>query len=329
MKKSFITNAVILIFLSMGLVGCSSLFSKNEGVVGKSMKAEDTAQKRVEAVDQSIVLNDKQKLQTIGVFAAGTEYALSKVAEPTKEVEVARELNARVITLSETPALEHLKSMHTMVDDLVSQLQERKDSGLAELTKRDTQIYSIQLEKKALEIAKEHEIKKYMDVAQVAAGKADQYASTLGDMDSMWGLGAIFYGVKRLVIRSALFIGIFGLIYLILRIASTANPAAAAIFSIFDIGVSFVMKLLKGLAPGAAKLANLMPEAVTTLYKETLGHIVDTFELLKTRDKEAIAKGEPLRKYTILEILNEFGGAMDQSHKDLIKEVKVDMNWKS
>jgi hypothetical protein len=325
--KKFI-KIISICALSLSLMGCSSIFKKNEGVTGKSTKAEEKAAVRVDVVNEAIVMNDRQKLQTIGIFAAGTDYALSKVPEPPKEVEVARELNARILNLAESPALEQLKAVHTMVDDLVSTLQAQQEKGLHELARRDESIYMIQMEKRALESAKEQEIKKYMDVAQAAASKADQYASTLGDMDSMWGLGAIFYGIKRLITRAAIFIGIFAFIYLLLRVVSTMHPAGAAAFQIFDLIASAFMNIIKGLAPGAAKIAKLVPEAAHTIYKQTLGHVVDTIELLKIQDKKDIAAGQPSKKYTLNEILAEFDKAMDQPHKDTIKNVKSDMNWK-
>ena len=215
-----------------------------------------------------------------------------------------------------------------MIDNLLSSLKADKENGLKELANKDDLIYDIQLEKKALEVAKEKEIKKYMDVAQAAAAKADQYAATLGEMDSWWGIGAITYGLKKLITRAAIFIGIFAFIYLILRVASTMHPAAAAAFQIFDMIASVFLNLIKGLAPGAAKIAKLVPEATYNVYKETLGHIVDNIELMKVEDKKAIAAGQPLRKYTLEEILSMFKGSMDQAHKDVVDEVKVEQNWK-
>jgi len=329
MKMSFKLIQIGLVScLALTLAGCAALTSHNEGATGKSTKAEEKAANRVDAVNEAIVLNDRQKLQSIGVFAAGTDYALSKVQDPPKEVEVARELNSRVLNIAGSPALEQLKSVTLMVDNLVSTLQEQKNKGLSDLAERDKDIYTIQLEKKALEQTKEFEIKKYMDVAQVAAAKADQYAATLGDMDSMWGLGAIFYGFKRLISRALIFITIFAFIYLVLRVASTMNPAFAAVFQIFNMVASVFINLIKGLAPGAASLAKLVPESTYTLYKQTLGHIVDNIELLKEEDKKAVAAGLPLKKYTIPEILNTFGGSMDQSNKDIIDKTKIDVNWK-
>ena len=325
---SVLIKTIGMCALVLTLTGCSTILKKNEGVTGKQVKAEIKAANRIDAVNEAIVLNDRQKLQTIGVFATGTEYALSKVEDPPKEVEVARELNARVMTLSETPALNQLKDVHSMVDNLISVLQKQKASGLSELATRDSNIYTIQLQRRALEQAKEQEIKKYMDVAQAAASKADQYEATLGTMDSWWGMGAIFYGVKRLITRAFIFISIFAFIYLVLRIASTMHPAAAAAFQIFDLIASIFINIIKGLAPGAAKIAKLVPENTFKLYKQTLGHVVDNIELLKLEDKKAFASGQLVKKYTIEEILSMFGGSMDQVNKDIIKDVKVDVNWK-
>ena len=56
--------------------------------------------------------------------------------------------------------------------------------------------------------------------------------------------------------------------------------------------------------------------------------MVDTLELMRVEDKKAIAAGQPLKKYTISEILSEFDKAMDQQNKDVVNDVKSDMNWK-
>lgn len=329
MKIGFaLIKTISMCLLVLALTSCGTLLKKNEGVTGKQVKAEETAASRIGAVNDAIVLNDRQKLQTIGVFATGTEYALSKVEDPPKEVEVARELNARVMTLSETPALNQLKEVHSMVDNLISVLEEHKNKGLSDLADRDSRIYTIQLQKKALEQAKEREIKRYMDVAQVAASRADQFEATLGEMDSWWGLGAIFYGVKKLITRAFIFISILTFVYLALRVASTMHPAAAAAFQIFDLIASVFINIIKGLAPGAAKIAKLVPEATSTLYKQTLGHVVDNIELLKLEDKKAVSSGQPLKKYTLNDILSMFGESMDQANKDVIDEVKAEVNWK-
>lgn len=325
--KRFIKITLVCL-LSFLVVSCATLKGKNEGVSGKSVKSVEKAKDKVDAVNGKIVDNDKQRLQNIGIFASGTEYALSKIEDSTKEIDTARELNARVLTLSETPSLEELKQVHKMVDDLISNLIEQRKKGLKELAEKDEIINDMQLEKKYLEEIKDKEIKKYMNVAETAASKADQYATTLNQMDSWWGLKAIFYGLKKFVTSASLFIGIFAFIYLLLRVLSTMSPIAAAAFQIFDVIASVFINIIKGLAPGAAKIAKLVPEATSTLYKETLGHIVDTIELMKAEDKKAIIAGQPPKKYTLEEILKEFKVAMDQSHKNVVDEVKVETNWK-
>ena len=309
------------------LSSCGTLTGKNEGVSGKATRAEEKAHNQIELVNDAIVYNDRQKLQTIGVFATGTEYALSKIQTPDNEIDVARELNSRVLTLTESPSLDQLKKVHSMVDNLVSSLQQQRDVGLKELAKRDGDIYDIQLEKKSLSNIKDQEIKRYMDVAQSAASKADQYEATLGEMDSMWGIGAIFFGVKRLFTRAFIFLSIFAFIYLVLRVLSTMHPAGAAAFQIFDMIASVFMNIIKGLAPGAAKMAKLVPEATSVIYKQTLGHMVGTIETLKQKDSDAATSGQPVKKYSLTEILNEFSKVMDRPNKDVVDEVKTDIRW--
>jgi hypothetical protein len=320
--------SIITVILLLTATSCSALRNKNEGATGKSTKAEEKASDRVAAVNQALVSNDRKKLETIGFFAAGTDYALNKIPDPPVEVEAAKDLNARILTLSPSPVFSELKAAKQLVDELTSQLATEREAGAKNLVKKDLLIQSIQKEKQTLEKAKEDEIKKYMNIAQAAAAKADQYVATLNQMDSMWGLGAVFYGLKKFVVRGALVFGIMGVLYLVLRVASTVNPIAASIFSIFDMMVSFVIKLLQSLAPGAAKMAKLVPEATATLYKQTLGHMVDTIEMIKTKDKESVVAGQAPEKYTLNDILTKFSETMDQKNKDVVKEVKTELNWK-
>lgn len=316
---------VIGLCLLLSLSGCGTLLSKNKGVTGKTIAAEERARAGIEQVNESIVENDKQKLSTIGFFATGTDYALSKIPSPDQEVGVARELNARILSLAENPNLEQVKKVHEMVDNLVSILQQQKEKGLKELAKSDEFINIIQVEKKALEQAKENEIRRYMDVAQAAAGKADQYAATLGSMDSLWGLGAIFYGVKKFITKAFLFLTIFAFIYLVLRVLATMHPAGAAAFQIFDMVASVFMNIIKALAPGAAKMAKLVPEATSSLYRQTLGQMVGKIEELRDKDVDAMVAGEPLKKYTLAEILGEFSKTMNTRNKEVITDVKSDI----
>ena len=64
-KSSGVIKIVGMCILSIGLVGCAGLSSKNEGVVGKVSKAEEKAQNRVEEVNEAIVMNDKRRFHLI------------------------------------------------------------------------------------------------------------------------------------------------------------------------------------------------------------------------------------------------------------------------
>lgn len=323
--KRFIT-IITLTALLFGTAGCNIL-GLNKGVTGKSTKAEVKAHGKVEAINDALVDSQEKKLENIAVFAAGTDYSLNKVTDPPVEVNVAKELNARVMNLADNPNIDELKNIHATVDQLTSNLQEERAKGVTALAERDSKIYDLQLENKALLVAKESEIKKYMDVAQAAAAKADQYSATLNQMDKWFGLGAVFYGLKKFITSMAIIIGVFAFIYLGLRLAASAYPPAATAFSIIDMIASFFIGIIKGLAPGAAKFAKLVPEQLHSIYKETLSHVVDDLEMLVAKEKEDQKKGVTPKRYLMSEILSMFEGSMDQSHKDVVKDVKKDLKW--
>jgi hypothetical protein len=180
------------------------------------------------------------------------------------------------------------------------------------------------LELKTLESAKDNEIRKFMDQAKVSAQKADQYKATLNEMDSWFGLGAVFYGVKKLIMSASIFLIIGTVLYLILRLAATANPIAGSVFSIFEMMFSWVIRLIKGIAPRALEFAGNTATSVFQGYKKTLNQLVDTIELMKEREK---ATGG-VKKYTLDEILGEVSKAMDSDDKDRVMAAKKELQWK-
>jgi hypothetical protein len=321
MKKflsGFITGLSIII-----LVGCSSLLNKNRGVVGASFKKNSAAKEEFTRIEREQALTDSQRLTHIGAFAEGTDHALKKV-EPTKEIDVAREMNDRVKVLANKPDFNEVKEIITIVDKLTSEILSEQKRGRDALAIKDSEIQDLNVKMKDLVETKAAELDKYLKLAENNALKADQYKATLGEMDSWFGLGAIFYGIKRLFVSILWFVVIFLVLYLILRLAASANPVVGSIFSIFEIGFSWFIKLIQGIAPGAAKFANLVPTRISDGYKETLQKLIDSIELMK--DREKAAGGE--KAHTIDELLDQVSKSMDTSDKDRIEAIKRELKWK-
>ena len=75
------------------------------------------AKENIVNVEREAAKNSEAKLEEVAVLAAGTKHALNKEDEPSRAVEVAKDLNERVMSLSGSPSLEELKRVYQLVDD--------------------------------------------------------------------------------------------------------------------------------------------------------------------------------------------------------------------
>lgn len=317
--KLSISAGVISLVIMFLLIGCGVFDSKN----GNSEKREIAAASKIEKTEKEISQNDKAKIEQISVFAAGTDYSLNKVTNPPTEVVVAKDMNNRVISLSGTPAVDELKRIYKIVDDLTSQLEIERKRGEFELDKKDKEVLRIQKESEALVKEKDSLIKKYMDLASDTAKRADSYKENLDQMDKWFGLGAVWYGIKKFIKTMTWILLGFGIVYLLLRAFAQTNPAVAAIFSIFEMILSGFIKLIEGLAPRASEFAGNVSGKLFNGYKNTLTKIVDTLELLKEREKTL----NGTKQYTISELQSELSKAMDDSDKDRINKIQSELKW--
>jgi len=161
-----------------------------------------------------------------------------------------------------------------------------------------------------------------MAVAQEAAAAADAYKVELDKMNKWFGLGAIWYGLKRLIISSMWILGIGGVLFIILRLVSYSNPVAASIFSIFSTIGSWFVRGIEFLLPKAVALAGNTANKVFNVYKSTLWKIVDGIQTIKDR---ANASG---KEPSINEMLDEVAKSMNSDEKAIVDEIKKALNWK-
>jgi hypothetical protein len=310
-----LTGLILIVFL---LTGCTSF---NKMFKSPIAAKEARSKLRIENVETQIVKNDKDKLKEISTLSEGTDYVLKKANEPSKEVEVAKDLNSRVMSLAGAPGLKDKNAMHAMIDHLVSELENEKKQGKLELAEKDRKIVELQLKTGELSEQKNSEIKKYMDLATTTAKKADEYKGIVDTVNSWFGLGGIWYGAKRFIYSSLIILIIFTAVFLVLRGFANTNPIAKAIFVIFDHIGSWFVHGIKTLAPGSPKLANFVPSNLFNLYKRSLLKIVDVIQTL--REKEVSDK-----KYTLEELLSEVDKSLDSTEKDVIQSLKRELHWK-
>ena len=319
----------IVLGLSLIVLTSCAIFTNK----GKASKAEEKSRARIVNVEGQIKANTAEKLDVIAGLAYGTDYALSKVNEPPREVLVARDINQRVVSLAGSPSVEKMKEMQETIDKLTSILAIERDAGKKTLSEKDAEISLLQnetkllsaakeSETKLLSAAKESEIRKYMITAQEAAANADAYKSALDDYQGWFGLKAVFKGLWQFIKSSMWILGIGSILFIVLRIASMSNPIAASIFSIFTTMASWVINVIKVIVPKAVEAAGHVTNNAFNAYKSTLWKIVDGIQVIKDRATAAGTKPD------LNLVLDEVAKTMNSDEKQIVDEIKKALNWK-
>ena len=265
--------------------------------------------------------NTEDKLSTISTYAAGTDYSLKSVTNPPVQVITALELNDRVISIAGNPNLDELNKIKQMINLLNSEVDTERVKGDRLLKVKDQEIVDLQVQRKEIENAYETQIKGLETQATEVAKKADKLQGVVNEVNSYFGLGGVFYGIKRFISSAVIFILIFGVLFLALRFFATMNPIAGAIFSIFEHIASYLISLIKGIVPNAVKFSNHVESNIFDKYKNTLDSIVDILEKMKSTQKETGIK------YTMDDMLIKFDKDLNDPDKKLIDELKVNNKY--
>ncbi len=315
MKKS------ILLLLFLFLTGCFSTIKPakqiddNQKVIAKEEKKVDTTLVEIEK-------NDKGKrIQTSGL-SIGIQHSLNQVSNPPVQVDTAKALNERVISIVGSPHIDEIKRIKATVDLLNSQVAEERKKGEELLSQRDEIINKLQKEKSELNQKYDDQLWQLTDKAKEVAKEADQNKAVLDSMSGMFGLNAVFWGLKKFFISALTTIVIFVVVFVILRLLATVHPAAAAAFSIFNMLGSLIISILKALTPKAFELANFATKDKVEEFKSPLVKIVDVIQELKEKQKES-----PDRVYPLNELLKRFDKEMDSDEKDLIDNILREQKW--
>lgn len=318
MKKSYKTliSIILVVFLCIGMAGCG-IFShgQNGNTIGK-------AQAKVELIQDNINRNNVSNVKEIGVLSDGVNYALSKDTNNSVPVSVAKTLNFRIGSLSDSPNIDELNNMHTIVDELTSSLTVEKNKGLLKLAQKDKEILYIQTERDSLKKDLEVKQQKLSDVAQQIANTADVNKEKLDGMNSWFGLGAVFYGIKRFITSSVLILSIGAILFFVLKIFAASNPIVGGIFGVFESIGAMVLSGIKSILPKSFAIAKFTPTVEHNLYKDTLTNIIDNIQLLKEKSKDSP------KQYSLDEAMDVFSKSLDQDEKDLIESIKNKIGWK-
>lgn len=202
-------------------------------------------------------------------------------------------------------------------------LEEERKKGDELLSQRDEIINKLQKEKSDLNQKYDDQLWQLTDKAKEVAKEADQNKAVLDSMSGMFGLNAVFWGLKKFFVSAMTAIIIFVVVFVLLRILATVHPAAGAAFSIFNMLGSAVISVIKALTPKAFEMSNFASKDKVDEFKSPLVKIVDVIQELKEKQKES-----PKKVFELAEILKRFDKEMDSTEKDLIDELLKELKWR-
>jgi len=318
MKK---LSYILSIFSCLFLLSCSTVRPTKQ--VDDNQKKIEKEEKKVENTIDELEKNTKQKKIQTATLAAGIQHSLLAVTNTPTEVKTAKDLNERVISIVGTPHIDELNKVKQMVDLLNSAIIEERKRGEKMLAEKDEIINKLQKETSELKEQYDNQMWDMNEKAKEVAKQADANKATLDSMSGMFGLNAVFWGLKKFFVSALTGIIIFAIIFVVLRVLSMVNPAAGAAFSIFNMLGSTVLSLVKSLTPKAFELANFASKDTIDKYKSPLTKIIDVIQELKERQNES-----PDRVYPLTEVLKRFDKEMDSHEKDLINQILIDLKWK-
>lgn len=310
MNKSLFS---LFLIASLTLTGCSTI----KGIFSKNATKEAKQANKIQLVEDKQTANLRAEMNQVGVLASGTDYALNKITNKEPPVAIAQDINKRVLSLAGTPNIEAEKEMWKIVDTLlIDKLQ-----GITLLAKKDSEIDALQRKDKQLQTEWVREIDKYKSLAADTALKADALQQSMDKMNSWFGLGAIFYGLKRLIVSIAWILGIGSVIFLILRFASASNPIAASLFSVFSRIGSWVINTIEVIVPKALEKSGQVSKKIYDEMALVLKKIVDNIQSIKVIEQKT---GKDI---TLKEVLVELDKSMDQAEKDIVNKIKKELGY--
>lgn len=316
---SKIISTFLLVFLATGCfstVKPSKQIDDNQKIIAKE-------EKKVDNTIVEIEKNDKGKKIQTSALAQGIQYSLNQVTNPPVQVDTAKSLNERVVSIVGSPHIDEINRIKATVDLLNSAVEEERKKGQEQLAKRDELINKLQKEKVELNEKYDDQLWELTDKAKEVAKQADQNKATLDSMSGMFGLNAVFWGMKKFFFSALTAIIVFVVVFIILRLLAMINPAAAALFSIFDMIGSVVVSIVKGLTPKAFEISNLVSKEKLDECKAPLIKIVDVIQDVKNKQKE-----NPNKSFGIQDVLDQLDRDMDRPEKDLIDDILKQLKWK-
>ena len=313
-------KVLFLVFFLL-FTGCFSTITPTK-LPDQNQKAIANEEKKVDKTLDQLEKNEKGKKIQTSTLAQGIQHSLNQVSNPPVQVTTAKTLNERVVSIVGSPHIDEIKRIKATVDLLNSSLEEERKKGQDLLSQRDEIINKLQKEKSELNQKYDDQLWQLTDKAKEVAKEADAAKATLDSMSGMFGLNAVFWGLKKFLISAMTAIIIFAVAFIILRLLATVHPAAGAAFSIFNMLGSAVISILKALTPKAFEMSKFATQDKLDEFKSPLVKIVDVIQELKEKQKES-----PDKIFPLADILKRFDKEMDSDEKRLIDELLREQKW--
>jgi len=115
------------ILFSFLLIGCSTVIPGKQVSVAQDAIAKQ--EKKIDTTSDELVKNDKGKKIQTAVLAQGIQYSLQQVTNTSIQVETAKNLNERVISIVGSPHLDEIKRIKATIDLLNSSIEEERKKG--------------------------------------------------------------------------------------------------------------------------------------------------------------------------------------------------------
>lgn len=311
---------VFILLLSLFIIGCGLTVRRQ---VDTAQNILNRQEKKIDLTVSDIEKVDAAKKQQTATLTAGIQHSLLQITNPPIQVDTAKALNERVVSIIGSPHLDEIKRIKATVDLLNSHVAEERKRGEELLSQRDKIISELQKQNVDLKQKYDDQLWQLADKANNIAKESDAKQATINEMGGMFGLNAVIWGLKRFFFTCLTGILIFSVIFIVLRVLSMTNPIAASVFSIFNMIGSTIISVVKALTPNAFTMSKLVDAHEYNRYKETLDMIVDTIQEFRVKEKEL-----PDKQYKLSEILSTLNGIMDQKHKDVIDELLINQKWK-
>lgn len=319
---SYMRSYLLFFLLAFLLTGCfSKIIPGRQVTTAQSAMAKQ--EKKIETTVAELEKNEDAKKAQVSMLAAGTQYSLNQITNPTVQVKTAQKLNERIVSIVGAPNLDDLQKIQQIVDYLNSEVEKEKNKGTSLLAGKDKEINELQKEAGELMSKYEQQVAVLNAKIKDIAKTSDEKEAVINQMSGFFGLNAVFWGLKRFVLSSLTGILIFGAIFLALRILSTVNPIAGAAFAIFNLFGSLIISMIKVLTPQAFSMSNFVSADKAEAFKGALTKMVDSIQDLKVQ-----RKGIEKQPIDLEDVLNKFKEELDQKDKDLVEEILKEQKWK-